>query len=61
VRCRLEGFQVAIDSSNSGFFPFVGQRAEDGTAIATNLMEKLGVRKVDLIAGAYVDLIKKRS
>jgi hypothetical protein len=39
----------------------VGQSAEDGIAIATNLMEKLGVRKGDLIAGAYVDLIKERS
>ncbi|MDI6754191.1 MAG: class IV adenylate cyclase [Thermodesulfobacteriota bacterium] len=38
-----------------------GQRAEDGMAIATALMEKLGVKNEDLIAGAYIDLIKKRS
>ena len=38
-----------------------GQKPEEGTAIATALMEKLGVKKEDLIAGAYIDLIKKRS
>jgi predicted adenylyl cyclase CyaB len=38
-----------------------GQRAEDGMAIANELMEKLGLKKKDLIAGAYIDLIKKRS
>jgi adenylate cyclase class IV len=38
-----------------------GQRTEDGTAIANKLMEKLGVKKKDLVAGAYIDLIKKRS
>jgi predicted adenylyl cyclase CyaB len=37
-----------------------GQRAEDGMTIATALMEKLGVKKEDLIAEAYIDLIKKR-
>ncbi len=38
-----------------------GQQPEEGTAIATALMEKLGVKREDLIAGAYIDLIKKRS
>jgi len=38
-----------------------GQQPEEGMAIATALMEKLGVKKKDLIAGAYIDLIKKRS
>jgi len=38
-----------------------GQKAEEGIAIATNLMEKLGVKKEDLIAGAYVDLISQNS
>lgn len=37
-----------------------GQKAEEGMAIATELMEKLGVRKEDLIVGAYIDLNKKR-
>ena len=38
-----------------------GQQPEEGTAIATSLMEKLGVKKKNLVAGAYIDLIKKRS
>jgi len=38
-----------------------GQRAEDGMAIANKLMEKLGVKKKNLITSAYIDLIKKRS
>ena len=38
-----------------------GQRVEDGMAIANELMEKLGVKKKDWIAGAYIDLIKQRN
>ena len=38
-----------------------GQEAEEGMAIATSLMDKLRVKKKDLVAGAYIDLIKKRS
>ena len=37
-----------------------GQRAKDGMTIANKLMEKLGVKKKDLITSAYIDLIKKR-
>lgn len=33
------------------------QSSEDGEKIAFELMEQLGVRKDDLIAGAYVDLL----
>jgi len=38
-----------------------GQKPEDGMAIATDFMKKLGVKKKDLVAGAYIDLNKKRS
>jgi predicted adenylyl cyclase CyaB len=38
-----------------------GQKPEEGMAIAAGLMEKLGVKKEDLIAGAYIDLIKQRN
>ena len=38
-----------------------GQQPEEGTAIATSLMEKLGVKKEDLIAEAYIDLIKQKN
>ncbi len=34
-----------------------GQAESEGVAIAEDLMEKLGVRKEDLISGAYMDLI----
>lgn len=33
------------------------QSSEDGKKIASDLMEKLGVNKADLIAGAYTDLL----
>lgn len=33
------------------------QTSEDGERIASDLMEKLGVDKADLIAGAYTDLL----
>jgi len=36
-----------------------GQQPEEGTAIANELMEKLGVKKKDLVAGAYIDLISQ--
>ena len=38
-----------------------GQQPEECTAIATALMEKLEVKKKDLVAGAYIGLIKKRT
>ncbi|KAG9331405.1 hypothetical protein JZ751_019295 [Albula glossodonta] len=34
-----------------------GQTAEEGEAIAQQLMEDLGVKKEDLIVGAYMDLL----
>lgn len=34
-----------------------GQSLEDGESIALRLMEELGVKKEDLIIGAYVDLL----
>ena len=34
------------------------QTTEDGTQIANELMEKLGVSPTDLIPGAYMDLIE---
>ncbi|KAG7454330.1 hypothetical protein MATL_G00258550 [Megalops atlanticus] len=34
-----------------------GQSAEEGEAIAHHLMEELGVKKEDLIVGAYMDLL----
>jgi adenylate cyclase class IV len=36
-----------------------GQTAEEGASIATDLMQKLGINKSDLIAGAYIDLLGK--
>jgi adenylate cyclase len=36
-----------------------GQQPEDGMAIAAGLMKKLGVKREDLIAGAYIDLISQ--
>jgi predicted adenylyl cyclase CyaB len=38
-----------------------GQKAEEGMVIVAELMEKLGIKKEDLIAEAYVDLIKKEN
>ena len=38
-----------------------GQRIEEGEAIATSLMERLGISKGDLIEGAYIDLLEKSS
>ena len=35
----------------------VGQSIEEGSKIANALMEKLEIRKEDLIAGAYIDLL----
>ncbi|MFN2187221.1 MAG: CYTH domain-containing protein, partial [Candidatus Promineifilaceae bacterium] len=35
-----------------------GQRIEEGEAIATSLMERLGISKGDLIEGAYIDLLE---
>ena len=37
------------------------QKPEDGMAILNELMEKLEARKEDLIAKAYIDLIKQRN
>ncbi|KAM6424701.1 adenylate cyclase CyaB-like [Rhynochetos jubatus] len=34
-----------------------GQSAEDGERVARGLMERLGVREDDLVAGAYLDLL----
>jgi hypothetical protein len=45
--------QCEIYSSNKCF-----QSLEDGTHIAEELMEKLGVNSKDLIPGAYMDLIE---
>lgn len=36
------------------------QTSEDGEKIAADLMEKLGVEKTDLIAGAYRDLLLEK-
>ena len=36
-----------------------GQSAEDGKAVAEDLMRKLGIHKADLVGGAYVDLLGK--
>lgn len=34
-----------------------GQSTEEGVSIAHKLMEQLGVKKEDLIEGAYMDLL----
>ncbi len=36
-----------------------GQKASEGTAIARDLAKKLGIRKSDLVSGAYLDLLEK--
>lgn len=36
------------------------QSPEDGQKVAEDLMEKLGVDKADLIAGAYNDLLLQK-
>ena len=36
-----------------------GQTTEYGAAIADDLMAKLGIRKEDLISGAYIDLLEQ--
>jgi len=38
-----------------------GQTAEYGAKIANELMKKLDIRTEDLISGAYVDLLEKRT
>ena len=37
------------------------QSIEEGTKIADNLMEELGIQPSDLISGAYMDLILQRN
>jgi adenylate cyclase class IV len=37
-----------------------GQSDAEGQAIAEELMTRLGVRKEDLLEGAYMDLLEKR-
>jgi hypothetical protein len=37
-----------------------GQSDDEGQAIAEELMTRLGVRKEDLLEGAYMDLLEKR-
>lgn len=37
-----------------------GQTIEDGTSIATKLMQKLNIDEADLVDCAYIDLIEKR-
>lgn len=36
-----------------------GQSEEEGIAVAERLMSELGIRQVDLVAGAYVDLLEE--
>jgi len=36
-----------------------GQDIQYGTAVAEDLMSKLGIEKEDLVAGAYVDLLEQ--
>lgn len=36
-----------------------GQAISDGEAVARELMFKLGIQQSDLVAGAYVDLLKE--
>ena len=38
-----------------------GQSASAGTAVARGLMKKLGIKSSDLVAGAYLDLLEKKS
>jgi adenylate cyclase class IV len=38
-----------------------GQSEAEGQAIAEDLMDRLGIRKEDLIDGAYMDLLEKNS
>ncbi|XP_021363879.1 uncharacterized protein LOC110457100 [Mizuhopecten yessoensis] len=38
-----------------------GQTAEEGQKIAEDLMDKLGVKQSDLLSGAYMDMILKKS
>jgi len=35
-----------------------GQTAEQGTAVATDLLDRLGIEPVQLIEGAYLDLLR---
>lgn len=37
-----------------------GESVEDGTDVALRIMEELGIPRDQLVAGAYVDLLKKR-
>lgn len=37
-----------------------GESVEDGTDVALRIMEELGIRRDQLVAGAYVDLLRKR-
>jgi len=37
-----------------------GQNISEGTAIARDLTKKLGIRKSDLVSGAYLDLLEKK-
>jgi len=38
-----------------------GQTTEYGTAIAKDLMQKLGIQSDDLISGAYIDLLESQA
>ena len=38
-----------------------GQTTEEGQAIAIGLMTELGIQKVDLVEGAYIDLLQNGS
>jgi adenylate cyclase class IV len=38
-----------------------GQTDAEGQAIAEDLMTRLGVRKEDLLEGAYIDLLEKNA
>jgi predicted adenylyl cyclase CyaB len=37
-----------------------GQSREDGVAVATRMMEDMGIDESDLVAGAYIDLLEAR-
>jgi hypothetical protein len=41
-------------------FHYFFQTPEDGTVIAHDLMQKLGISTTDLIPGAYMDLIESK-